>query len=136
MTDDPYRHVRPDDDDEPRVFPDEAIEVPGFAGMQGFLVDIQDPDAIEKMRTKMEESIAEARAMLEKVEAGQRDMMMRAAQPGYFDWFLDTFAGSMHASTKAEFIAQAALDRRISQLEKLVSERLVDFDLGGLEEPT
>lgn len=126
-----YEHVRPEDEAvEPPAFPDEPIRVPGFMGDgSGFLVDLADPDAVEKIRVALESEIDVARERHSQARAGQEQMMLRAARPGFFQWYLDTFAAHMPPSVKAEFVAQTALDRRITAIEGLLAEKLIRIDL-------
>ena len=127
MTDDIFEHL--DGDDIPEEIEElERISVPGFAG-GGFRFDIRDPDAIDQIRAELEESLERARTSLHLKLAAERRLYLRATQPGFFDYALAQEKTKMPAVTRAEFIAQAALERRVSAIEGLISEKLLALDV-------
>src|SRR3990167_925441 len=126
VTDDIFEHL--DGDDIP-----EEIEEFAHAAMPGggaaFKFDIRDPDAIDQIRAELEESLERARTSLHLKLAAERRLYLRATQPGFFDYALAQEKTKMPAVIRAEFIAQAALERRISAIEGLVSEKLCALDV-------
>ena len=126
MTDDIFEHL--DGDDIPEEIEEFAqMATPG--GGAAFKFDIRDPDAIDQIRAELEESLERARAGLHLKLDAERRLFLRATQPGFFDYVLTQEKTKMPAVIRAEFIAQAALERRISAIEGLISEKLLALDV-------
>lgn len=117
-----------DDGDEPDLQPLEEFNLPGQAG-GGFRFDVRDPDALGKIQRDMAEHLAKAREQLERRLAAERELMVRATQPGFFEFCLSHQRDEMNAFVRAEFLAQAALERRIAAIEDLIATKLMALDV-------